>query len=40
MIAAILMCASLTAVDCDTVRCDGQPMRLLGGGVPFVSGID
>jgi len=36
----MLMCASLTAVDGDTVRCDGQLMRLLGGGVPFVSGID
>ncbi|TBA43660.1 thermonuclease family protein [Rhizobium ruizarguesonis] len=40
MIATILMCATLTAVDGDTVRCDGQLMRLLGGGVPFVSGID
>jgi len=35
-----MMCLSLTAVDGDTVRCDGQLMRLLGGGVPFVSGID
>jgi endonuclease YncB( thermonuclease family) len=40
MIAAMLMCASLTAVDGDTVRCDGQLMRLLGGGVPFLWGID
>lgn len=38
--AAMLVCASLTAVDGDTVRCDGQLMRLLGGGIPFVSGID
>ncbi|TAX63366.1 thermonuclease family protein [Rhizobium ruizarguesonis] len=36
----MLMCASLTAVDGDTVRCDGQVMRLLGGGIPFVWGID
>ncbi|MBY5503159.1 thermonuclease family protein [Rhizobium leguminosarum] len=27
-------------VDGDTVKCDGQNMRLLGEGVPFVSGID
>ncbi|MBW9053478.1 thermonuclease family protein [Rhizobium mesosinicum] len=40
MITAMLMCASLTAVDGDTVRCDGQLMRLLGGGVPFQWGID
>lgn len=40
MIAAVLMCASLTAIDGDTVRCDGQLMRLLGGGVPFQWGID
>jgi endonuclease YncB( thermonuclease family) len=38
--AAMLMCSSLFAVDGDTVRCDGQLMRLLGGGIPFVSGID
>lgn len=38
--AAMIMCVALTAVDGDTVRCDGQLMRLLGGGVPFVSGID
>lgn len=40
MITAMLMCASLTAVDGDTVRCDGKLMRLLGGGVPFQWGID
>ncbi|EJL54861.1 hypothetical protein PMI09_02177 [Rhizobium sp. CF122] len=40
MIATVLMCASLTAVDGDTVKCDGQNLRLLGEGVPFVSGID
>lgn len=30
----------MTVVDGDTVKCDGQNMRLLGEGVPFVSGID
>ncbi|MBY5410217.1 thermonuclease family protein [Rhizobium leguminosarum] len=32
--------AALTVVDGDTDKCDGQNMRLLGEGVPFVSGID
>ncbi|MGO8463199.1 thermonuclease family protein [Rhizobium leguminosarum] len=36
----MIICASLTVVDGDTVKCDGQNMRLLGEGVPFVSGID
>jgi endonuclease YncB( thermonuclease family) len=40
MIAGLIICASLTVVDGDTVNCDGQNMRLLGEGVPFVSGID
>ncbi|TBY54512.1 thermonuclease family protein [Rhizobium leguminosarum bv. viciae] len=40
MIAGLIICASLTVVDGDTVKCDGQNMRLLGEGVPFVSGID
>jgi endonuclease YncB( thermonuclease family) len=40
MIAELIVCASLAAVDGDTVKCDGQNMRLLGEGVPFVSGID
>lgn len=40
MIGTIMMCASLAAVDGDTVRCDGQLLRLLGEGRPFVSGID
>ncbi|ULR43635.1 thermonuclease family protein [Rhizobium sp. K102] len=40
MIAGLILCASLTAVDGDTVKCDGQNMRLLGEGVPFISGID
>lgn len=33
-------CASLIVVDGDTIKCDGQNMRLLGGGVPFKSGVD
>ncbi|WP_434712836.1 thermonuclease family protein [Rhizobium sp. YTUHZ045] len=40
MMAGLILCASLTAVDGDTVKCDGQNMRLLGEGVSFVSGID
>jgi hypothetical protein len=28
MIGAIIICASLAAVDGDTVKCDGQNMRL------------
>ncbi|WP_409566593.1 hypothetical protein [Rhizobium leguminosarum] len=37
MIAGLIICASLTVVDGDTVKCDGQNMR---EGIPFVSGID
>lgn len=33
-------CASLIVLDGDTIKCDGQNMRLLGGGVPFKSGVD
>lgn len=40
MISALLICASLTAVDGDTVKCDGQNMRLLGGGIVNKLGID
>nr|WP_221960717.1 hypothetical protein [Rhizobium laguerreae] len=40
MIAGLIICASLSVVDGDTAKCDGQNMRLLGEGVPFVSGID
>lgn len=40
MITTLLVCATLTAVDGDTVKCDGQNLRLLGEGFPFVSGID
>lgn len=40
MIAELMMCASLSVVDGDTVKCDGQLLRLLGGGTPYVSGVD
>lgn len=33
-------CASLVVIDGDTIKCDGQNLRLLGGGVPFRSGVD
>ncbi len=36
----LLFCASLTAVDGDTVKCDGQNLRDMGDGAPFVSGYD
>lgn len=39
-IATIMICASLVAVDGDTVRCDGQLLRDMGDGAPFVSGYD
>ncbi len=38
--ATILICASLTAVDGDTVKCDGVNLRPMGNGAPDVSGFD
>ena len=39
--AAVLMtCASLMAIDGDTVKCDGQNLRPMGDGAPDVSGFD
>lgn len=38
--AGLIICASLTIVDGDTVKCDGEKMRLMGEGVPFIPGID
>jgi endonuclease YncB( thermonuclease family) len=38
--ASYIACADLRVVDGDTIKCDGQNMRLLGDGEPFVSGID
>ncbi|THK38627.1 thermonuclease family protein [Ensifer sp. MPMI2T] len=40
MIGVIIVCSVLTAVDGDTVKCDGQNMRLLGGGTVDERGID
>lgn len=37
---ALMVCASLTAVDGDTVKCDGQNLRDMGDGAPSVSGYD
>ena len=40
MIATLIVCASLTVSDGDTLKCDGQLLRLLGEGTPHVVGID
>lgn len=37
---AMIVCAALSVVDGDTIKCDGQNMRLLGEGVVNVRGID
>lgn len=36
----LLACTMLVAVDGDTVRCDGELLRILGDGAPYVSGVD
>lgn len=36
----IMTCFALTAIDGDTVRCDGVSLRPMGGGAPYVSGFD
>ena len=36
----IISCGALSAVDGDTIKCDGKRMRLMGDGSPFVSGFD
>jgi micrococcal nuclease len=38
--ALLITCASLVAVDGDTIKCDGVNMRDMGDGAPFVSGYD
>lgn len=38
--AAAIICADIEVIDGDTIRCDGERMRLIGEGAPFVSGID
>ncbi|TBG38536.1 thermonuclease family protein [Rhizobium leguminosarum] len=40
MIAGLIICASLSVYDGDTIKCNGYRMRLLGEGRPFHSGID
>jgi len=40
MSAALVTCLNLSAVDGDTIKCDGQNMRLLGPGQPNKSGVD
>ncbi len=36
----LIRCAKLTAVDGDTIKCDGVNMRDMGDGEPFQSGYD
>lgn len=40
MFEAIIFCLSLTAVDGDTIKCDGINMRLIGDGIPGIIGVD
>lgn len=40
MIATLIVCATLTVSDGDTLKCDGRLLRLLGEGTPHVVGID
>lgn len=40
MLSVVMFCATLTVIDGDTVRCDGQKLRLLGQGIVDVRGID
>lgn len=36
----LIVCSALSVVDGDTIKCDGQNMRLLGEGIVDVRGID
>ncbi|WP_238379750.1 thermonuclease family protein [Celeribacter ethanolicus] len=36
----LMACAVIAVVDGDTVKCDGQSVRLIGDGIPFKSGFD
>jgi endonuclease YncB( thermonuclease family) len=38
--AVLMVCAVLSVVDGDTVKCDGQNLRPMGAGAPYVSGFD
>jgi micrococcal nuclease len=40
LLGALIVCASLLAVDGDTIRCNGVNMRDMGDGRPFVSAYD
>lgn len=40
MIGTLIVCASLLAVDGDTIKCDGVNLRDMGDGAPGVSGYD
>jgi endonuclease YncB( thermonuclease family) len=37
---AIMTCLSLSAIDGDTARCDGESLRPMGPGAPYESGFD
>ena len=37
---ALITCMALSVVDGDTVKCDGQNLRPIGDGAPYVSGFD
>ena len=36
----LMTCAVLSVVDGDTVSCDGQNLRPMGAGAPYVAGFD
>jgi micrococcal nuclease len=38
--ATVISCLQLSAVDGDTIKCNGQNMRIMGDGRPFKSGVD
>ena len=40
MLKALIYCAIFSAVDGDTIKCDGELMRILGDGQPHVWGVD
>jgi len=40
MIETLVVCVTLLVSDGDTIKCNGQLMRLLGSGIPHVVGID
>lgn len=40
LIAGLIVCASLSAIDGDSIRCNDENMRIMGSGAPHVSGVD